>query len=73
MSNVIMRNGVTVGDKFKTGKRASAVVVDIREIRSLVTGEIVDYQCEARAEGLACNTFITPFSTVVRNRIPCTQ
>lgn len=73
MPDVVTRNGVTVGDKFKTGKHSSAIVVDIREVRSLVTGEIVDYQCEARAEGLARNTFITPFSTVVRNRIPCTQ
>ena len=63
---------VTIGDRFKTGKYTTAIVVDFYEIRSVTTGLLVEpisYQCIAKSEGLATNLFETSFSTVVRNRI----
>lgn len=61
---------VYLGDRFKTGKNTIAKVVDLREIKSIVTGLTTGYQCIAAPE--APNTvglFEVPFSTVVRNRI----
>lgn len=65
----IEKHGVKIGDTFKQGKHAVAIVADIREVRSLVTGDIIEYQCIAKATGLSSNYFPVPFSTVIRNRI----
>ena len=61
--------GVVIGDRFKTGKHTTAKVIDILEVRSIVTEEIKGHICFAQAEGLAHNAFEVPFSTVVRNKI----
>lgn len=60
---------VTIGDRFKVTWKTTARVIDIREIRSMVTGLTTGYQCIAKVENLATNEFEVPFSTVVRNRI----
>lgn len=62
-------HGVTIGDKFKTGKYSTAVVVDFLEKKSKVTGKVVGDICVAKAMGYAQNEFDVPFSTVVRNKI----
>ena len=67
---MVMVKGVSIGDRFKTGKYTEAQVVDILECRSMaLNGEVVRHICIARANGLANNEFEVPFSTVVRNRI----
>lgn len=61
---------VHLGDRFKTGRNTTAKVVDLREIKSIVTGLITGYQCIAAFEVLGVvGLFEVPFSTVVRNRI----
>ena len=40
--------GVTIGDKFKNGKHLIAEVVDFYEKKSLVTNEIIGYECIAK-------------------------
>lgn len=62
-------NNVSIGNKFKTGAKNTAEVVDLIEKRSLTSGKIVGYICIARGLGLAKNEFEVPFSTVVRNII----
>jgi uncharacterized surface anchored protein len=64
-----MRN-VTIGDKFKNGKHIICEVVDFYEIRSVKTGQIVDYQCIAKGiNTFSTNSFEIAFATVGRNRI----
>jgi hypothetical protein len=47
-----------------------AIVIDIAEVKSLLTGEVIEYKCYARMiEGYATNNFEIPFSTVAKNRI----
>ena len=61
---------VHLGDRFKTGKNSTAKVVDLREIKSIVTGLTTGYQCIAAPEAThTIGLFEVPFSTVVRNRI----
>ena len=68
--NFLTPYNVAIGDRFKVGKKTTAKVVDIREIKSMVTGLTTGYQCIAKGEGfIATNEFEVPFSTVVRNRI----
>lgn len=62
-------HSVTLGDRFKVGKHITAKVVDLREVRSIVTGQVTGYQCIAAGEGIASNLFEVPFATVARNRI----
>lgn len=60
---------VKIGDRFKTGRHTSAHVVDFYEVRSLTTGEVIEYKCIAKSDTIATNSFEVPFSTVVRNKI----
>lgn len=65
---------VTIGDKFidpsnRKSKRISEVV-DFIERKSLVTGEIIGYECIAENEFLGQKLRKNvPFSTVVRNKV----
>ncbi len=62
--------GVKIGDKFIKGKVHICEVVDFYEVKSLVTGQVVEHLCIARGVNtLATNTFETPFSSVIRNKI----
>lgn len=61
--------GVSIGDKFKTGQKTSAVVIDILEKKSLANGSIIGYLCIAKGLGIASNSFEVPFSTVKRGLI----
>lgn len=61
--------GVTVGDRFKTGTNKESEVVDILEKRSMTTGKIVGYICIAKGVGLSSNEYDVPFATVQRNKI----
>lgn len=61
---------VSIGDKFIKGKVHICEVVDFYEVKSLVTGKVVEHLCIARGiNTLATNTFETPFSSVIRNKI----
>ena len=63
-------HNVTIGDRFYKGKNSICEVVDFIELKSIVTGEIIGYQCIAvQVNGLAKNRFETPFSTVVRHKL----
>jgi hypothetical protein len=58
----------TIGDRFYKGSICE--VVDFIELKSIITGEIIGYQCIAvQVNGLAKNRFETPFSTVVRYKL----
>lgn len=59
-------NGVTIGDKFKRGRNMQSEVTDIREVRSVVTGEFIEYQCIARGIGLSTNEFPVSRTTIIR-------
>ena len=64
-------NNVTIGDKFKmpSNKYKVFIVVDFHEIKSMITGEVVCYECIAEGvETLAKNRFPVPFATVARGR-----
>lgn len=61
---------VSIGDKFKKGKFHTYEVVDFYEVKSLVSGEVVEHLCIAKGiNTLATNTFETPFSSVLRNKV----
>jgi hypothetical protein len=61
--------GVSIGDVFANGKHLRAQVVDFNEVRSMLTGEVVGYQCIAQGLGLAKNRFVSTFAGAARNRI----
>lgn len=71
MQNITVK-GVKIGDMFRpnNSKHLIAKVVDFIECRSMVTGEITGTICAAQLiNGLAKNTFETPFSSVIRYKI----
>jgi len=50
--------------------KIEAEVVDFYEKKSIVTGEIIGYECIAQQiNGMATNRFEVPFAQVVRNRM----
>jgi len=58
--------GVSICDYFTYNGKKS-IVLDIAEVKSMVTGEVIEYKCYARSiEGYATNTFEVPFATVMR-------
>ena len=61
--------GVTVGDRFKTGNNKESEVVDILEKRSMTTGKVVGYICIAKGTSMASNEYDVPFATVQRHKI----
>lgn len=62
--------GVKIGDKFKNGKHLMAEVIDFYEVRSLITGEFIRYECIAKSTNeMAIGSFAVPFCTVLRNKI----
>lgn len=47
-----------------------AIVLDIAEVKSMITGEILEYKCYAKMlEGYATNLFEVPFAKVARSKI----
>ena len=61
---------VTIGDRFYKGKNSICEVVDILQMISTKTGELIGYKCIAvQVNGFARNEFETPFSSVVRNNL----
>lgn len=61
---------VKVDDIFFYRRKYKCKVVDITKEVSIVTGEVINYRCYAKAiEGLATNVFEVPFSTVAINKI----
>lgn len=62
-------NGVQIGNRFKSGKHHTAVVVDIIAKYSIKDSVVKGHICIAKAEGLSSNEFEVPFATVRRNII----
>lgn len=61
--------GVKIGDKFKS-KNVTCEVVDFYELKSLVTGKIIGYNCIVKGlNTLSTNIFEMPFATVIRFKI----
>jgi hypothetical protein len=61
--------GVNIGDIF-TYKKQTAQVIDICEVKSIATKQIIKHICFCKCiTGLAHNTFEIPFSTVAINKI----
>lgn len=63
---------VTIGDRFRpnNSKHLIAEVVDFVECRSMKTGDVTGTICVAKlVNGIAKNSFETPFASVVRWRI----
>lgn len=61
--------GVKIGDTFADAFHTYEVV-DFHEVRSMVSGEIVDYKCICRGVNtLATNCFDVPFVTVRRYQL----
>jgi hypothetical protein len=60
--------GIAIGDEFMHGKYIMCKVVDFHEVKSICTGETVNYLCIAKqiSGGLANNVFEVPFATVKR-------
>lgn len=51
-------------------KNKRAIVLDICEVKSMITGEVVEYKCFAKMiDGYATNLFEIPFSTVAKNKL----
>jgi hypothetical protein len=65
---------VTIGDKFidtchRKCKRVS-IVIDFIERKSLVKGDVIDYECVASHEFMGQTvTKTVPFATVVINKV----
>lgn len=61
--------GVKIGDTFADAFHTYEVV-DFHEVRSMVSGEIIDYKCVCRGVNtLATNRFNVPFATVKRYQL----
>ena len=68
MSNTI--KNVSIGNTFQYNKNCIAKVVDIGEVISMRTGEIIGHICYAKTiDTMAQNVFEVPFSTVARNKL----
>ncbi len=61
--------GVKIGDRFRTGKNTTAVVVDFYKVTSMTEYETIKFIAIAKPESLSTNEFEVPFSTVMRNKI----
>jgi hypothetical protein len=59
----------TIGDVFMNGKYSKARVKTFLVVKDYFTSELIEYKCVAESIGGASNTFIIPFSFVIRNKI----
>jgi hypothetical protein len=59
------------GIRFRIGKNRTAIVKDIYEVKSITTGETINYMCMAQAEGELTlkHLFEVAFSFVERKKI----
>ena len=65
----VQYHGVKIGDRFRTGKNTTSVVIDFYDVISVTTGELIKNICVVKGDGVATNTYEVPFATVVRNKI----